>query len=122
MEYGAYLQSNHWKETRTAKVNSITHCQICFTTKKLNVHHKHYERDGVSILFNESEIDLLVLCNSCHSLWHKYIGLKTPRHKHMSKLRRLIRMGITRQKAFLIWSKYPTLYDAIYRKYSYKLL
>jgi 5-methylcytosine-specific restriction endonuclease McrA len=40
-------------------------CRICAATSALEVHHNTYERLG-----HERPADLIVLCRSCHKLFH----------------------------------------------------
>lgn len=66
MPYQEYLQTPEWKETRKAALEHAHHrCQICNSSERLNVHHRTYERRG-----RERSDDLIVLCNSCHALYH----------------------------------------------------
>lgn len=61
-----YLRSEHWRETRAAALERAEHrCQVCNTTKQLDVHHRTYERLG-----HEGAGDLTVLCRACHDLFH----------------------------------------------------
>lgn len=67
MPYKDYLQTSFWQlirewiiEKRGAK------CQICNSTENINVHHRSYENLG-----DEREEDLVVLCQSCHEIFHK---------------------------------------------------
>jgi hypothetical protein len=63
--YKTYLQSEHWKAFRKKVYSKRRHCQNCGITKNLNIHHKHYRTVG-----NESESDVIVLCNPCHFRFH----------------------------------------------------
>ena len=64
-----YLQSDHWKKTRkTALQRADYKCQLCGRRNlKLNVHHNNYEN-----LEHEHMSDLIVLCDDCHTIHHKY--------------------------------------------------
>lgn len=66
--YKTYLQTPWWKITAKYKKSKIKKCQLCGSTKNLNVHHSNY-----SILGNEfNNLDeLTVLCQSCHYKFHK---------------------------------------------------
>lgn len=67
MPYDQYLQTAHWKRTRKEALNRAKHrCQVCNTPKKLQVHHRTYERRG-----EELPEDLTVLCDNCHETFHK---------------------------------------------------
>lgn len=66
MPYAEYLQSKHWKHTRTAAIERAGGaCQLCNRTAQLHVHHRTYERLG-----EELPEDLTVLCKSCHERFH----------------------------------------------------
>ncbi len=66
LEYGKYLKSARWDNLRKFMYNRAGYrCQLCGEKKeRLNVHHNSYDNIG-----NESEKDLIVLCESCHC-WH----------------------------------------------------
>lgn len=64
--YYSYLKTQHWAITRRRALIRAGHqCKGCETTKRLDVHHKTYER-----LWREKEIDLIVLCRDCHEFIH----------------------------------------------------
>lgn len=78
--YRDYLQSDHWNELRTRKKNeSGRFCQNCKSTHALHVHHIRY-RNLTDVITS----DLCVLCEQCHSLFHKacrkngvdYVGME----------------------------------------------
>jgi len=104
MEYATYLKSNHWKKTRENRLLSCDHCQICGSKEKLHVHHgrygiygrtaEHTDREEGSVLNEERIVDLFVFCSSCHKLWHIVYGYDFPRHKILSKIRRLVKLGV----------------------------
>lgn len=65
-EYAEYLQSPHWQLTRAAALERACHrCQLCNSSKRLQVHHRTYVRLG-----NEDPTDLTVLCRGCHEKHH----------------------------------------------------
>lgn len=67
MPYSAYLQSAHWNARRKTALKMASHrCQVCNSTEQLDVHHRTYIRRG-----EERADDLLVLCRTCHDLFHK---------------------------------------------------
>jgi hypothetical protein len=124
MAYNDYLKSNHWKQTRENRLSFCDHCQICDSKEKLHIHHGRYEiygkaaeKSGVlegSILGRERVKDLFVLCASCHRFWHLVYGHDFPRHKTLSKIRRLIKVGVIPPMAIKI-SK-TQAYNAILEK------
>ena len=67
MPYREYLLTPEWQERRKQQLRSAGYrCQVCNTNgTALNVHHRTYERRGC-----EYYKDLLVLCQSCHELFH----------------------------------------------------
>lgn len=69
--YRKYLESKHWMLLRKLLVKKDSRCAICNEiTNNLQLHHLSYERIGF-----EKEMDLLILCDSCHKLVHEN-GLK----------------------------------------------
>src|SRR3990167_785505 len=71
MPYREYLQTPEWQARRKRQLSSAGYrCQVCNTgTKRLNVHHRTYERRG-----RELFSDLIVLCEDCHALFHGKIN------------------------------------------------
>jgi 5-methylcytosine-specific restriction endonuclease McrA len=68
-----YLRSEHWRETRAAALERAEHkCQVCASTKRLDVHHNTYERLG-----QERPADLVVLCRTCHDRHHSNYNVVT---------------------------------------------
>lgn len=66
VDYAKYMQSPHWKATRSAALlRAGNMCEVCLSTRQLEVHHKNYER-----LYRELPTDLAVLCKSCHDDAH----------------------------------------------------
>ena len=64
--YDEYLRSPEWKVKREQVLARDLTCVLCASAKKLQVHHRTYERLG-----NEELTDLVTLCDDCHSDWHK---------------------------------------------------
>jgi predicted HNH restriction endonuclease len=80
--YKEYLKSAEWecKKKQKFKLNG-NKCEGCgCNDRKLDVHHKTYERIGMELL-----CDLQVLCFNCHKIvhfgtnsnWNSYIKNKT---------------------------------------------
>jgi len=66
MPYTEYLQTTHWHFKRSDALRRSKHrCQLCNSTKRLDVHHRTYENLG-----NEEPEDLIVLCRKCHKHFH----------------------------------------------------
>lgn len=67
MPYKEYLQTDHWKEKREEALFAAKYeCLICCSKKRLEVHHRTYERRGCELLS-----DLAVLCHDCHTHFHR---------------------------------------------------
>lgn len=114
MNYSDYIISDSWKKKRNLKLGVVDHCQICDKKTKLHVHHKTYKR-----FQNEIVNDLMVLCSSCHSLWHHYLPTLVMRHKHISRIRRCIKLGMVPKMAFLFFKNrvsYKFAYQVIVNK------
>jgi len=69
--YSSYLRSRHWKNFRGYILTLHKRCKICGTTENLEVHHKWYGTRKKSVLYQESDDDVAVLCKKCHDLYHK---------------------------------------------------
>jgi 5-methylcytosine-specific restriction endonuclease McrA len=68
MAYSDYLQTADWKIRREGALKRAGFsCQVCSGNGELHVHHRTYLRRG-----NEAESDLIVLCATCHKLFHEY--------------------------------------------------
>lgn len=66
LPYKDYLQTDHWKETRKqALFRSGRKCQLCSNMGNLHVHHNNYDN-----LWEETDNDLIVLCDKCHAKFH----------------------------------------------------
>lgn len=65
-EYAEYLASDAWQDLRLEALRRDGHaCRICNSSKRLDVHHRTYERFG-----NELLEDLTTLCRKCHRIFH----------------------------------------------------
>lgn len=65
--YSDYLQTADWKIRREGALKRAGFsCQVCSGKGELHVHHRTYVRRG-----NEAAGDLIVLCASCHKLFHE---------------------------------------------------
>lgn len=65
--YHEYLDSPQWaKKKRKARKFYGGKCCRCYTTRDLQVHHRHYRT-----LFREAMKDLELLCGGCHSNEHE---------------------------------------------------
>lgn len=106
-EYKQYLQSDHWNKMKRIFYNSRKHkCLICLSTNaKLNLHHKKYNfESGDSVFYKEKPNTLILLCEECHTLWHKYFRYTKMLYKiHIKKLRILLRKH-TKEQSFILLS------------------
>ena len=67
MAYSDYLQTADWKIRREGALKRARFsCQVCSGKGDLHVHHRTYLSRG-----NEAESDLIVLCATCHKLFHE---------------------------------------------------
>jgi 5-methylcytosine-specific restriction endonuclease McrA len=79
MKYEDYLQTLHWQELRRVVLSQAgNRCQVCNDGDGiLDVHHRTYENLG-----DEREGDVVVLCRSCHDLFHQNGKLTPPEQVH----------------------------------------
>lgn len=65
-EYAQYLKTPHWATVRDrALAYAEQRCQLCYSSKDVQVHHRTYDRLG-----HERPADLTVLCKACHEKHH----------------------------------------------------
>jgi 5-methylcytosine-specific restriction endonuclease McrA len=65
-KYREYLESPEWQKRRKQALDHAEHrCQVCNSSKRLDVHHRTYER-----VERERPRDLTVLCRRCHEMFH----------------------------------------------------
>lgn len=66
--YDDYLRSKVWQSKRRRAIRRAGQaCQVCNASRPLQVHHREYpDRWG-----NEPDEDLIVLCATCHQLFHR---------------------------------------------------
>jgi hypothetical protein len=74
LDYREYLQTDHWRNLRNKIVKERKACALCSLDSSLQVHHIRYRRNKKSILFDERDSDLVLLCEWCHELWHLING------------------------------------------------
>ena len=67
MKYSDYLKSPTWYNLRKQALKKADYrCQTCNDTENINVHHRVYPK----VLGTEPVSDLVVLCRSCHKIFH----------------------------------------------------
>jgi len=76
MPYADYLKTPEWHQRRAVALKVFAYrCQLCNSSESLQVHHRAYDRLG-----QEHWIDLVVLCDACHTLFHTHRRLCRDRH------------------------------------------
>lgn len=99
-EYEAYLRSPQWQDLRIEALRRAGHrCQVCNRSKRLDVHHRTYERFG-----NELLDDLTVLCRDCHELFHGS-GRSTVRATTTTKKKKADKKPLDSPLKVLAWMK-----------------
>jgi 5-methylcytosine-specific restriction endonuclease McrA len=71
--YRKSLNTDYWKNVcREVRLRDDHECQICEKKTSLEVHHKTYKKNGISIIGKELEnLDcLILLCADCHNKIH----------------------------------------------------
>lgn len=92
--YSAYLHSDAWRLKRLVVIDLAGgRCQVCNSPKRLDVHHRTYERIG-----EEAPGDLTVLCRKCHSLFHEKRGLSQAKPTKVKKPKRPKRKRVRQKK------------------------
>lgn len=70
LNYREYLRSPEWRAIRAEKLRQAgNQCALCPNTKRLEVHHRTYDRLG-----KERPDDLIVLCDRCHRRQHAVLA------------------------------------------------
>ena len=68
--YHEYIDSPAWLKKRMQAYWCLGKvCEVCGSSKKLQVHHNNYEALGNEKIFR----DLVILCENCHKAFHKVI-------------------------------------------------
>jgi len=96
-KYSKYLETAWWivRKARALKLG-LNKCNRCGTTHRLRVHHITYER-----LYNERDMDLQVVCETCHRIIHKTEPTTFKRQKYLYKELMLLKKGTAaRDKVF----------------------
>jgi hypothetical protein len=69
-QYTQYIASEHWTTLRAeALAKAKRKCEVCQSNGSLNGHHLQYRN-----LTDCTTDDILVLCQSCHDMWHCFFG------------------------------------------------
>lgn len=68
MPYSEYLETEEWKMTRHYAIERAgRRCQTCNRARRLQAHHRTYDRLGEEWLD-----DLTVMCDGCHETFHQH--------------------------------------------------
>ena len=69
--YEEYINSDDWKvkKRKEARGRLGSKCEICSTTKRLQLHHNNY----ATLKEEDVEKDLALVCRSCHGKFHEVI-------------------------------------------------
>lgn len=68
MKYSDFLKTPYWIAiAERVKIRAKNSCQVCNSTKNLNVHHRSYQNHGTELYHME---DLICLCKECHTKYH----------------------------------------------------
>lgn len=68
-KYKNYLGSTYWKEMKDyINLKYDYQCVICFSSRKLHLHHKSYKHKGN---FELEKKDIILVCKACHNYIHE---------------------------------------------------
>ena len=67
MKYKDYVDSKEWENKSSSYLNEHKVCELCRKHKSVEAHHTSYKR-----FMNESEEDLMALCERCHKGIHNF--------------------------------------------------
>jgi len=91
-EYSDELKDQRWKDLRRKIIERDSgRCQVCDSSKALQVHHKRYIRGKKA--WEHPENLLITLCQSCHSLFHKNQNHLQAKKKNKKKRINRIKKG-----------------------------
>lgn len=82
MYYKKYINTPEWKLLRKKALDRDNNCcRLCSSTKKLNVHHRSYPKDGWQ---NDCVDNLTTLCNQCHAKFHDKMEFENSIHNNVT--------------------------------------
>jgi hypothetical protein len=68
LSYSDFLATAYWfSVSSVAKSKSGMRCQVCNSSLDISVHHRTYDTHGME---HAHMVDLVVLCDNCHGLFH----------------------------------------------------
>jgi 5-methylcytosine-specific restriction endonuclease McrA len=113
-KYGEYLKSKHWKNIKNKAFKFYKgECWICRKKHDLNIHHRIYKDKRGSILGREKMSHLLLLCFTCHKIWHKTHGFKEMDMHYYSMSGDLVDQGFSRTQAIKECVNYMSIKERI---------
>lgn len=100
LDYQAYCRAPHYIELKARIFAERGGCEVCGTNKKLSLHHLRYTYRGQSVLWQERDEDVMVMCWPCHQAWERYCKGQQLNEDVRDRLRRLWGMGLEREVVF----------------------
>lgn len=71
MSYSDFLTTLYWRVIAHVKRKRMRYkCELCGSSKNLNVHHKHYITHGIEHYSEVIDEDLMLVCEKCHQEIH----------------------------------------------------
>ena len=71
VSYQEYIKSEPWKEKKRERLDFAMYCcELCSNPNGLEVHHRSYKNLG-----DERLNDMIALCETCHGVFHRRLGL-----------------------------------------------
>lgn len=75
LTYDEFLQTLYWRAIAAYKRKQMSYrCELCGSTKKLNVHHRTYLIHGIEHYSGIIEKDMMLVCEQCHREIHEEYG------------------------------------------------
>jgi len=75
IDYREYINSPEWYKKSSEIKKRVGKCQVCGSQYNLRTHHNTYENLG-----DEKPEDLIVLCDTCHGIFHRRGRIKPNNH------------------------------------------
>ena len=66
VDYQKYIHSRAWSNRKKKWLKKTPFCEVCGSSRRLQVHHKHYRTLG-----KEKREDVRILCKGCHENLHE---------------------------------------------------
>jgi len=100
IDYRAYCQSPHYLELKARLFAERGGCEICQSTRSLSLHHLRYIYRGQSVLWNERDEDVMVMCWPCHHAWETHCRGVRLTDEVRDRLKALYALGVGRDVVF----------------------